>query len=109
MRFIVHGPAAMSWDEGSAGDWMAAFRMVDGETLGGLLENYAQVARRTEELVTQLPDLDAAHPLPPAPWFEPGARWSARRVLLHVIAETAQHAGHADIIRESLDGAKSMG
>ena len=109
MRFIVDGPAAMSWDEGSAGDWMAAFRMVDGETLGGLLENYAQVARRTEELVTQLPDLDAAHPLPPAPWFEPGARWSARRVVLHVIAEIAQHAGHADIIRESLDGAKSMG
>jgi hypothetical protein len=30
-------------------------------------------------------------------------------VPLHVIAETAQHAGHADIIRESLDGAKSMG
>ena len=29
--------------------------------------------------------------------------------LLQVIAETAQHAGHADIIRESLDGAKSMG
>ena len=109
MRFIVDGPAAMSWDEGSAGDWMAAFRMVDGETLGGLLENYAQVAGRTDELVAHLPDLDVAHPLPPAPWFEPGARWSARRVLLHLIAETAQHAGHADIIRESLDGAKSMG
>ena len=111
MRFIVDGPAAMSWDEGSAGDWMAAFRMVDGETLGGLLENYAQVARRTEELVTQLPDLDAAHPVPP------GALVRARRplvgapgaALLQVIAETAQHAGHADIIRESLDGAKSMG
>jgi len=26
-----------------------------------------------------------------------------------MIGETAQHAGHADIIRESLDGAKSMG
>jgi hypothetical protein len=88
---------------------MAGFRMLDRETLAGLLENYAQVAHRTEELVAQLPDLDAAHPLPPAPWFESGARWSARRVLLHVIAETAQHAGHADIIRESLDGAKSMG
>ena len=109
MRFIVEGPSAMSWDEASAGAWMAAFRMTDGETLAGLLENYAQVARQTEELVAYLPDLDAAHPLPPAPWFEPGARWSARRVLLHVIAETAQHAGHADIIRESLDGAKSMG
>jgi hypothetical protein len=88
---------------------MTGFRMLDGETLAGLLETYAQVARRTEELVAQLPDLDVAQPLPSAPWFEPGARWSARRVLLHVIAETAQHAGHADIIRESLDGAKSMG
>jgi uncharacterized protein DUF664 len=59
--------------------------------------------------VAQLPDLDTTQPLPPAPWLEPGARWSARQVLLHVIAETAQHAGHADIIRECLDGAKSMG
>jgi uncharacterized damage-inducible protein DinB len=109
MRFIIDGPAAMSWDQASAGDWMADFKMVDGETLAGLLEAYAQVARRTEKLVAHLPDLDAAQPLPQAPWFEPGARWTARRVLLHVIAETAQHAGHADIIRESLDGAKSMG
>jgi len=109
MRFIADGPSTMSWDEASAGDWMAGFRMLDGETLAGLLEAYAQVARRTEELVARLPDLDAAHPRPPAPWFEIGARWSARRVLLHVIAETARHAGHADIIRESLDGAKSMG
>ena len=37
------------------------------------------------------------------------ACWSARRVLLHIVGETAQHAGHADIIRESLDGAKRMG
>jgi uncharacterized damage-inducible protein DinB len=109
MRFIVEGPAAMSWDVASAGDWMAGFRMLDGETLAGLLDTYAQVAQQTGELVAQLPDLDAAQPLPAAPWFEPGARWSARRVLLHVIAETAQHGGHADIIRESLDGAKSMG
>jgi Protein of unknown function (DUF664) len=59
--------------------------------------------------VMSLPDLDASQPLPAAPWFEPGATWSARRVVLHIIAEIAQHAGHADIIRESLDGAKSMG
>jgi len=83
--------------------------MLPGETLAGLLERYAQVAAETDRLVAALPDLDASRPLPPAPWFEPGARWSARRVLLHIIAETAQHAGHADIVRESLDGAKSMG
>ena len=57
----------------------------------------------------ELPSLDASHPLPEAPWSEPGARWTARRVLVHLVAETAQHAGHADIIRESNDGAKSMG
>jgi hypothetical protein len=67
------------------------------------------VARRTDELIATLADLDLSHPLPEAPWFEPGARWSARRVLLHIIAETAQHAGHADLLRESLDGAKTMG
>ena len=83
--------------------------MVGDETLAGLLDTYDDVARRTDELVATLPDLDASHPLPEAPWYEPGASWSARRVLLHVIAETAQHAGHADIIRESLDGSKTMG
>jgi Protein of unknown function (DUF664) len=85
------------------------FRLLPGETLADVLDRYAEVARGTDDLVAALPDLDAAHPLPEAPWFPPGEQWSARRVLLHIIAETAQHAGHADIIRESLDGAKSMG
>ena len=83
--------------------------MLQGETLDGLLAAYEAVARQTDDLVATLPDLDSSQPLPEAPWFEPGARWSARRVLLHVIGETSQHAGHPDIIRESLDGAKSMG
>ena len=66
------------------------------------------MAQRTDDLIRSLPDLDASHPLPEAPWFEKGASWSARRVLLHILAETAQHAGHADIIRESLDGAQDQ-
>jgi Protein of unknown function (DUF664) len=109
VSFIVTGPSVMSGANADVGDWSQGFRMLEGETLAGLLDGYAQVAAQTDELVATLPDLDASQPLPEAPWFEPGARWSARRVLLHVIAETAQHAGHADIIRESLDGAKTMG
>jgi hypothetical protein len=81
----------------------------DAETLQALLTQYETVAGRTHRLVTALPSLDASHPLPEARWFEAGARWSARRVFVHLLAETAQHAGHADIIRETIDGAKSMG
>ncbi len=52
-------------------------------------------------------DLDATQPLPEAPWFPPNATRSARRVFVHIVGETAQHAGHADILRETLDGAQS--
>ncbi|MFG1954001.1 DinB family protein [Micromonospora sp. NPDC048830] len=111
--FIVDGPSTMgdftTMTEADWARWADGFRLLPGETLAGVLADYAEVARRTDELVAALPDLDATQPLPKAPWFEPGVRWSARRVLMHIIAETAQHAGHADIIRESLDGAKSMG
>jgi uncharacterized protein DUF664 len=108
-QFIVAGPSAMAFDDSDMGAYLDGFRMLEGETLAGLLADYDQVAQQTEDLIRSLPDLDVSQPLPEAPWFEKGANWSARRVLLHVLAETAQHAGHADIIRESLDGAKTMG
>ena len=107
--FILDGPSAIGpTDEAAYREHLASFEM-DGAGLAELLSAYEDVARRTDEVVVSLPSLDASHPLPEAPWFEPGARWSARRVLLHVVAETAQHAGHADIIRETVDGSKTMG
>jgi uncharacterized damage-inducible protein DinB len=89
--------------------YQAEWTLGPDATPESLLAAHAEVAAATDELVATLPDLDADHALPEAPWFEPGARWSARRVLVHIIAETAQHAGHADIIRETIDGAKTMG
>jgi uncharacterized damage-inducible protein DinB len=112
-QFIVEGPTALG--DASAmteADWAKRqdeFRLLDGETLAGVLDNYAATAAATDELVRALPDLDATQPLPSAPWFPPSERWSARRALLHIIAETSQHAGHADIIRECIDGQKTMG
>lgn len=111
--FLLEGAAAIGdFTEMTEADWAARadeFRMLPGETLAGVLAEYADVAGRTDEIIAGLPDLNVTQPLPKAPWSEPDAAWSARRVLLHIISETAQHSGHADIIRESLDGAKSMG
>ena len=108
VRFIEGGPEAMSGDW-SPEAWAREWRLEPGQTLASVLEHYADVARYTDGLVATLPDLDVSHPLPSAPWFQPGARRSARRVFLHIIAETAQHAGHADIHRETIDGQKTMG
>ncbi len=110
VRFVLEGPDAVPdhTSQDVYDEWLDGHTMRDDETLAGLLEAYETQARRTDELVVTA-DLDATQALPPAPWFEPGARWSARRVILHVIGEIAQHAGHADIIRETIDGQKSMG
>jgi uncharacterized damage-inducible protein DinB len=109
-NFIVKGPSAIGgMDEAAYAAHAASFRMEPGEALADVLAHYDAAAQRTEQLIRSLPSLDVDHPLPEAPWFEPGARWSARRALVHVLAETAQHSGHADILREALDGQKTMG
>jgi hypothetical protein len=108
VRFAQGGAEAMRRNWGPD-MWSRHWHLERGETLASVLAGYEEVARNTDEVVATMPDLDADHALPEAPWFEPGARWSARRVFLHIIAETAQHAGHADILRESIDGQKTMG
>jgi uncharacterized damage-inducible protein DinB len=127
LRFALEGSAAMpGWElpEGATfADLMAGrcekpawlvdrendFRMLPGETLAGVVARYEAVAARTEEIVRTVPDLGLTHQLPDAPWDDqPPERWSVRRVLLHVLAETTQHAGHADMLREAIDGATSM-
>jgi uncharacterized damage-inducible protein DinB len=109
-RFITEGASAMGGGSATARDHHAAtFDMTDDDTMVAILERYKETARSTDDLIMTLPSLDISHRLPEAPWYEQGVSWSARRVLLHVIAETAQHAGHADIIRETIDGSKTMG
>ncbi|MET9350347.1 DinB family protein [Streptomyces termitum] len=88
--------------------WNDAFRLVDGETVPDVLAFWDGVAKETEEFVRAVPDLDATFPLPPAPWFPADGRVSVRWMLLHLVQEMGRHAGHADVIRESLDGRTSF-
>ncbi|RSS50564.1 DinB family protein [Streptomyces sp. WAC01280] len=87
---------------------MEQYRMADGESIAEFLEQYTAAGKTTDAIVSALPDLDRRLPLPRTPWSPPETvYWSVRRILLHLIRETAQHAGHADIIRETLDGSST--
>ncbi|MFF2775283.1 DinB family protein [Streptomyces sp. NPDC058052] len=88
--------------------WGEAFRLVDGETIPEVLAFWDGVAKETEEFVRTAPSLDDTFPLPPAPWFPAEGRVSVRWMLLHLVQEMGRHAGHADVIRESLDGKGSF-
>ncbi|MFJ2934934.1 DinB family protein [Streptomyces sp. NPDC087219] len=88
--------------------WGEGFRLVDGETIPEIVEFWAGVAKETEEYIRSVPSLDDTFPLPKAPWFPEDGRVSVRWMLLHLVQEAGRHAGHADVIRESLDGKGSF-
>ena len=95
---------------GSAEEYQSTFRLGPGETLAKVLHLYAEVARETEAFVAGVTDLGQAVPVPKGvPWFPRDVEaWSVRWVLLHLIEETARHLGHADILREAIDGATAI-
>ncbi|SEP54581.1 DinB family protein [Amycolatopsis saalfeldensis] len=96
--------------EDSMADYFEHYRLGESETMASVLDRYDRVAARTEEVVAGIADLGQPVPVPQGvPWYPKDVEaWSVRWVLLHLIEETARHAGHADIIRESLDGATAM-
>ncbi|MEV6441873.1 DinB family protein [Amycolatopsis sp. NPDC051716] len=94
----------------AVGEWEAAHRLGEDETLEGALARYDEVAARTAEVIAGIADLGQAVPVPKGvPWFPQDVEaWSVRWVLLHLIQETARHAGHADIVREHIDGGTAI-
>lgn len=89
-------------------DWMSDFEWDVADTLETVLTAYDEVCDRVLEAVRTL-DLDTPVPVPEAPWFPKDVdAWSVRWVWFHLLEELARHAGHADIIRESVDGATAI-
>jgi uncharacterized damage-inducible protein DinB len=87
-------------------DYEDNFRLGPDETLTDALARLDEVAKETEAVVRGI-GLEQPVPVPKGvPWFPDDIdAWSVRWVLLHLIEEIARHAGHADIVRESIDGA----
>jgi hypothetical protein len=98
-------PPEEGHDEQEA-DYLDGFRLLEGETLADAIGALDAAGEATEAAVAAL-DLDAAVPVPQGvPWFPADIdAWSVRWVLLHLVEELGRHAGHADIVRESIDGA----
>ncbi|WP_214405902.1 DinB family protein [Pseudonocardia lacus] len=82
------------------GDWAATMRVAPEETAADLLADYRDAVRRANEVIAGYSDLTL-----PAPRTRRGAAPSMRWLLVHMIEETGRHAGHADILREQIDGA----
>ena len=105
----VDDPA--SQDSGSLEERMAgyqdSFRVGPGDTPASLLRAYGEVAEHTAAVVGSV-DINQPVPVPKGvPWMPDDLdAWTVRWVLLHLIEETARHAGHADIVRETIDGAQ---
>ncbi|MGE3272185.1 MAG: DinB family protein [Chloroflexota bacterium] len=93
-------------DQERARNWATEFELQEGESLAWALELYDEVARETEAIIAGIPDLGQPVPVPQGvPWFPQDVdAWSVRWVLLHLIEELARHGGHADILREAIDG-----
>ncbi len=83
------------------------FRLGPDETLAEALADLDEAARETAAAMSAISDLGQPVPVPKGvPWFPDDVdAWSVRWVLLHLIEEIARHAGHADIVREAIDGA----
>lgn len=81
--------------------------MAAEETVAGLLATWDEVAAATAELIRTVDSLDVSIPTPTSPWVPERIWQSVRYTVLHILREIAHHSGHADIIREALDGANS--
>ncbi len=82
-------------------DWNATLRPAPEEKADGVLADYREAVRRANQVIEACTDLTRAAPRAPRRQSSPSMRW----VLVHMIEETGRHAGHADILREQIDGA----
>ena len=73
------------------------------DTADSLIEQLQQAGAGLAAAIREV-DLETRGPVPDQPWFEGRTTWSLRWYALHLIEENARHAGHADILRESIDG-----
>lgn len=92
-RFVFLGQDAKSWPK--------TFKPGLGDTIDTVLAGYREAVKEANERIVNCDDLSQRVTPAPGRKSSPSMRWA----LTHMIEETARHAGHADILREHIDGA----
>lgn len=87
------------WPEVHSFEPDPTFQLADDETIETVVAGYREQIAESQKILESF-DLDA-----PCAWSEMADR-NLRWVALHMIEETARHAGHADIIRETIDDSR---
>jgi hypothetical protein len=82
-------------------DWRGTFRAAPEDTAADVIAHYRAVIVRANRVLDGCTDLGGPVPRPRPERPAPSVRWA----LTHMIEETGRHAGHADILRELIDGA----
>ncbi|MFE7743900.1 DinB family protein [Nocardia sp. NPDC057455] len=81
-------------------DWRATFHVAPTDNVAGVVARYREAVERANRILDNCADLGAPVPRPWPDRPAPSVRWA----LTHMIEETGRHAGHADILRELIDG-----
>jgi hypothetical protein len=76
------------------------FELRGDETVESMLAMYHDACERSRAIVRDAGSLDELSAVPHDIWGHVSLRW----VLLHMLEETARHAGHLDLMREQIDG-----
>ena len=87
-----------SVDWNSDRDW--DFESASGMTADELLADHERACEKSREILAEVADLDTLT----ARGDSGGEKFNVRWILIHLIEEYARHAGHADILREDIDG-----
>lgn len=81
-------------------EWAATMRPGPEETVDGIVAAYGEVVGKANQVIESYTDLTLPAPSSSPKKQPPTMRW----LLVHMIEETGRHAGHADILREQIDG-----
>ena len=82
-------------------DWQATFQAAPADSVADVVARYRETVERANGVLDGCTALGAPVPRPQPGRPAPSIRWA----LTHMIEETGRHAGHADILRELIDGA----